>query len=467
MRSVIFTLFRTPSKRCYVYDRHANSVFEVSQADYEQLRSVERGELDEKDSSVIAHFQSLGMMQPNVITKIEHPMTPYLAYHAQNRMCQLILQVTQQCNLRCAYCPYSGLYPNHRRHNQSFMDFETAKKAIDFYLARTRDADRLAVSFYGGEPLLAFDLIRRCVEYVRGIVEGRELSFNTTTNGTLVKGEIAEFLVENNFHLSISLDGSRSEHDVNRKFANGQGSFDVVMENVRNFTKTYPDYKENVSFATTINPRMDLACTMEFFTTDQIMEDHHIIFNSINEVGLPDSWQFDEKATCLRRYEHMKLLCMLAGKLDEKYVSRLVIASREQYQHTFRMLNQHTFLPAHAHPGGPCLPGIRRLFVTTDGTFYPCEKVSEINAYFRIGSVETGFDFARMRDLLNNAVIIADHCRDCWNIQNCSICSGRVDFRDSPVMVREYRCEPCASERGRILSDLYEIAALREFGYES
>ena len=112
------------------------------------------------------------------------------------------------------------------------MDFETAKKAIDFYLKRSEKADQLALSFYGGEPLLEFELIKKCVSYILQRKGDKKILFTMTTNGTLMTEDVIEFLVKYEFNLMISLDGDKKSHDINRRFKTGKGSFDIILENL-------------------------------------------------------------------------------------------------------------------------------------------------------------------------------------------------------------------------------------------
>jgi len=104
--------------------------------------------------------------------------------------------------------------------------------------------------------------------------------------------------------------------------------------------------------------------------------------------------------------------------------------------------------------------------VTTDGVFYPCEKVSETNPYYSIGSLDTGFNYDRIRSMLNNAELISEKCKGCWNILNCRICSGMLSFGDRTSIDAEIRSAPCEDERNRTLMELYEQAVLHEFGYD-
>lgn len=112
------------------------------------MKEVETsGELP-KDSS-LKRFVDNGLLKETVLEKIEHPETQDLKFLSEHYMENLILQVTKQCNLRCKYCAYSGNYYN-RTHTSERMSFETAKRAIDFYLERSDKADKLCLSFYGG-----------------------------------------------------------------------------------------------------------------------------------------------------------------------------------------------------------------------------------------------------------------------------------------------------------------------------
>lgn len=172
------------------------------------------------------------MFKANVVEKIEHPGTEIIEHYIKTRIQQLTLQVTQQCNLRCDYCAYSGIYDRNRIHSKLRMSFETAKKAIDFFLERSVERLDIFVSFYGGEPLLEFELIKQCVEYINNQAEGKRINYIMITNGTLLSDKVVDYLVENNFALSVSLDGSK-EHDVNRKFVNGEGSFDTIINNIK------------------------------------------------------------------------------------------------------------------------------------------------------------------------------------------------------------------------------------------
>jgi len=311
---VVFKTFRT-YKHPYVYDRHTNSLIRLSEDEYSELTQVEKGEMPAERSSVIRKYQEQGMFMPNIVERIEHPGTIVVEHYLKARVKQLTLQVTQQCNLRCEYCIYSGVY-NTRTHSNKRMSWETAKKAIDFFIARTTELAEITIGFYGGEPLLELDLIKRCVEYAKSKIEGKAIKFNVSTNGTLLVDNVVDYLVKNDFLLSVSLDGSKEEHDVTRKFENGEGSFDIIIGNMERLRIRYPEYDKKTSIMSTINPHADLGCTLEYFSTDELFNDKHVIFNQMNETGLDMALNYDKRHFEIRNYEYIKMLFASIGKLE-------------------------------------------------------------------------------------------------------------------------------------------------------
>ena len=186
-KSIIFRTFRTYRKN-YVYDRHMNAVIAVDEDEFNELRKVEKAELAAEKSAVIAKYQKEGLFKPNVVEKIWHPQTDIVEHHTEKKLQQLTLQVTQQCNLRCEYCIYSGIYDGNRTHANKRMNFEVARKAIDFFLEHSIETSDVVIGFYGGEPLLEFELIRRCVEYANERCEGETDSIQYHNKCDLVKG---------------------------------------------------------------------------------------------------------------------------------------------------------------------------------------------------------------------------------------------------------------------------------------
>lgn len=142
----------------------------------------------------------------------------------------LILMLSQSCNLNCTYCYADGGEYN----NKGFMDQETASKAIDFIFSQS-EKDEININLFGGEPLLNFQLFKFCVEYSRKKADeaNKKVSFSTTTNGTLIDNETAAVLSQNKFSVTLSIDGDELTHDRNRFYANGGGTYkDIVTKTI-------------------------------------------------------------------------------------------------------------------------------------------------------------------------------------------------------------------------------------------
>ena len=152
---------------------------------------------------------------------------------------QLILSVTEDCNFRCSYCTYSSDFSSFRNHSNNYMTLDTAKKAIDIYFEYVVNGEKFnlfrqpTIGFYGGEPLLNYRLIKKSVNYIKKIY-GEEVIFTISTNGSLLNKSIMDFLIDNNFSITISFDGNSYEQNRKRKFKNYENSFGIVYKNIMN-----------------------------------------------------------------------------------------------------------------------------------------------------------------------------------------------------------------------------------------
>ena len=460
---IIFRTFHT-YKHPYLYDRHTNALIMLTEEEYEELQRVEQKLLPPEESSVVAKYQKQGLMMPNVVKVIRHPKMDIVEQYLKTRLKQLTLQVTQNCNLRCNYCAYSGLYSGNRRHGFRHMSWEAAKTAIDFFLARSHSLSEVTIGFYGGEALLEFGLIKKCVQYADSLVEGQTIRYNLTTNGTLLNDEIVDYLVKNRFILAVSLDGPKSEHDKNRRFANGKGTFDVIINNLERIKNQYPEYYKTISIMSTVTPMMDLQCALDFFAVEDVFSDQYIVFNPMLETNIKQEFPFEETFTQIKTFEYVKALFSIVGKIPKENVSKLTRNTQIRIDRLARAIENHGELGSVVHPGGPCIPGIHRLFVSVDGTFYPCEKVPEQLDYFKIGSLQEGFHLDKIRQIMNVGCVTEQECKDCWNLDNCSICASTIEFTDQPD--RKAKKPVCHKAKMENAYALYEYCVLKEFGYQ-
>ena len=158
----------------------------------------------------------------------------------------IVFEVTEACNFKCEYCIFGDLYSNFHHSLNRRMTFETAKAVIDYMVelwTRSYSKAYLPITtfgFYGGEPLLNFELIQRIVEYIKGLNLNRSIRFNMTSNCYLLD-KCMDFLAQNKFDLLISLDGDENG-DSYRKLHDGSPSFQKVFKNIKELQRKYPDY---------------------------------------------------------------------------------------------------------------------------------------------------------------------------------------------------------------------------------
>lgn len=459
--SVIFKPIRTAGGY-YVYDRSMNSVIRINKSEYQELCNVEEGKLSQEQSEVIKHYQENNYFKENEIEIIEHPCSNILEHMLSYHIEQLTLQVTQRCNLRCKYCTYSGIYHNgNRTHANYDMDYDMAKAAIDFYLERSMEMNTLTFGFYGGEPLLRFELIKQCVNYIKSRVKNREIHFTITNNGTLLTPEIAEFLLNNNFSIIVSLDGSKQEHDEYRVFADGSGSFDKIMNNIKVLLDKYPDLFKKLHFNTVLNPKNNYKHIKLYFEEDELVGSAEVMTTLVDNKS-PEKVQFADEFYRATAYDRFKLYLFMLNKLDIQYVSKLVISQYAYLGQKYKLFRNNIETGCKAHPGGPCIPGGKRLFINVFGEMFPCERVVETSEVMKIGNLKTGLNFTKAINLLNVGKVTEKQCKNCWALHYCSICCQKADGGDK--LSDKIKIPYCTNSRENAYNDISEICVLRELG---
>lgn len=463
MKTYIFKTLKT-HQGYYVYARDTHTVFRIEKEEWEELKKIESGQLEEAESPVLKNFVQNGILTRNVVKEIRHPFSDYLEHDLECKMEQIILQVTQQCNLRCEYCIYSGNYET-RSHSDLRMAPEIAQKAIQFAIDHSSESRKICFSFYGGEPLLEFDLIKQCVAYVKEHMQGREYAFSMTTNGTLLTPKVVDFLAENQFIVSVSLDGPKKDHDANRRFRNGKGSFDIIERNILYIKEHYREYWEKIQFLTTLNPKSDLSEVEQFFAENEMVAGADVRFNEVDDMNLknPQLAEFEKDYYLNRQFQYLKNLMAMAGLIEENKTGRLFQGMEAKRSSSYLALKKGCTLGSCAHHGGPCIPGVRRLFVTVNGVFYTCEKVLESLPWLSIGNIDRGFDSKNIDRLLNLGRLTEDQCKTCWALQMCQVCAARIEGKpEDDFLTPEEKLKVCRGIRESAKQELYEYCVLEE-----
>ncbi|MBU2700443.1 uncharacterized protein Ga0466249_001535 [Sporomusaceae bacterium BoRhaA] len=367
---------------------------------------------------------------------------------------QLILNITERCNLRCSYCIYSGKYKGKRVHSERDMDFETAKVVLDKFLRNA--ADEVVISFYGGEPLLNFELIKRIVKYVEGSYK-KNISWNMTTNGTLLTLPICDFLYKKNFSFAVSLDGPQTIHDRYRKLSNGEGSYDTIVANLRYLQWLDEDfYRKNISFSIVNAPPVNLTLINDFFTYESLVNKNKKFFSYMRSKGVDG---FDFNSTTEDYDDWNNCTSEFFKRFPKDAINNNVQNSLIENMHRndfLRFYNRaKTPLEDAIYPNGCCLPGFRRLFVSIDHKLYVCEKMDHC---YEIGTVEDWIDTSRIEKLFDEYIAASLDCFNCWACRICSNCfntflvNGRIDKN-----IHETQCETTRSSLTQMLVNYYSI----------
>jgi len=444
-----------------MYDGNTNSLLSISKNDFDVLSGNEKNNVEY--DVVIKRYQDQGYCLPQNVSILEHNQSCVLECHLARRIEQMTLQVTQNCNLRCGYCVYSGRYDN-RGHSNKTMSFETAKKSIDFLVEHSADLDRAALAFYGGEPLLEIGLIRKCIEYINEVYPYKKFSYTLTTNATLLIGDTVKFLSDNEFQVMVSIDGPEEMHNKHRRFPDNRGSFSTIIKNLETIKEEYPRFYERISVNMVVTPEHDYKCVVDYFDTDASLKFLSAHSSLLNQYGFKDRTSYSELYSITYKHESFKLLLYMIGKIDVVNVSNLFLPNVSNHVRLHKYLEPVKALPSKCHPGGPCIPGAKRLFVNAYGLLYPCERVREDSEVMNIGSLDGGFDIDKASSLLNFGKVTPEACMSCWCMTHCSLCAASAD--DGEKLSPELKSSYCAQSQFSFVEQLRDYCFLVENGYD-
>lgn len=470
MNEPFIKLIRTPNSR-YFYDVNHSDLIAIGDEVYEYLENIQRDAsecaLTEEAAKEIEILRDNGYLQPNPIKNLFNPVIYRIGEILDRCVSMLILQVTQNCNFRCTYCTYtSSVDHKQRSHSNKRMSFSTAKKAIDFLAEHSVECKTITLGFYGGEPLLEIDLIKKCVEYAERLFEGKELIISLTTNVSLLTDEIVQYFIDHNISILMSIDGIKEIHDKNRKYApTGEGTYDIVIDRLKHISDKFPDFMQgSVRVNMVVDPQNDYR---KVHAIQQELEKVGISPRQINS-SIVDKYFIDEKTTYSAEYqkylwydEFLSSLYYLK-LLETEPDNKIVLQSKNEFYYRLQQLKTRVGLGETHVPGGPCIPGIFRLFVDADGTFFPCERVSETSEAMKIGSVHEGFNIEKVKNLLNVGKLNEEMCISCWAMDMCSVCCKYVDC--GTCLDGNLKKKACMNVRADMYYKLYTLAMLDEVG---
>ncbi|WP_018634150.1 quinohemoprotein amine dehydrogenase maturation protein [Neomegalonema perideroedes] len=317
----------------------------------------------------------------------------------------IVLNVNTGCNLACTYCYKEDLTTPAKGEK---MAFETARASFELLLKQAKDRDRVNVVFFGGEPLSNYPLIRQMVEYAepRAAELGKIVDFSLTTNATLLNAQMIDWLNAHRFALTVSMDGPKALHDVNRRTVGGKGTYDLVARNVKLLLERYR--------ARPVGVRVTLTRGV----TDVIgIHDHLKNDLGFAEVGFgpatsgPVSVFNLDEAGLKQAFEDMKTL-------GRRYVEAACRGENIGFSNMHQLL---TDIAQGTKKAVPCGAGLGMLAVDKKGDLHLCHRFvgSEQPTY---GNVETGIEIPKLAAFIEGA-----QDRSQFGCKTCrirSICAG-------------------------------------------
>ncbi len=315
----------------------------------------------------------------------------------------LCLHIAHDCNLACEYC-FAGEGEYHGR--RALMSLEVGKKALDFLVANSGNRINLEVDFFGGEPLMNWQVVKELVEYGRSLEEpnNKKFRFTLTTNGVLLNDEIMEFADREMANIVLSIDGRREVHDRMRPFRGGQGSYDLI---VPKFLKVAESRGQTGYYVRGTFTRNNLD-----FSRDVL----HLADLGFRQISVEPVVAQPSDAWAIRESD--------LPKLKEEYDKlALEMIKRRREGSGFNFFHFMIDLE-----GGPCVAkrlsgcgsGTEYLAVTPWGDLYPCHQFVG-NEKFLMGNVEEGITREEIRDEFKCCNVYAkDKCRRCFAKFYCS-----------------------------------------------
>lgn len=314
----------------------------------------------------------------------------------------MCLHVAHDCNMRCKYCfGDTGAFEGHR----SLLSFETGKQAIDFLLTHSGTRRNLEIDFFGGEPLMNFEVVKQLVAYGREAEKafGKNIRFTITTNGLLLDEEKSRFINENMENVILSIDGRPEVNDRMRKTPNGKGTYDVITSKYLDFVKnrkgTYyvrgTFTRENLDFSEDVKHLADLG--FRNISVEPVVTDPSLAY-ALQE-------------------EDLKRIFAEYDRLADLYLQSIQEGKSFEFFHFNIDLEQ-----------GPCVykrvagcgAGTEYVAVTPEGDIYPCHQFVG-NPDFRLGNVaEDSFENRLYEDFNKAHIYNKEECRSCWARFYCS-----------------------------------------------
>lgn len=371
---------------------------------------------------------------------------PLEEFNILNNVDSYILSVTEQCNLRCTYCCYSGIYLNKREHSQVSMNCNDVDEIYNYIKKHTLKKP-VRLFFYGGEPLLYYNLIKYAVNKAREIWN-ENILFTISTNGTTLTKDRIDWIVSNNICLAVSIDGTKQFHDRFRVDKTGKGSFNKVYESLLYIRQNYPEYFKKIIIIMTLASIENIVSIAKLWHEDPLLSQlTPTMMNSlapnfakgIERANYDDIKEFYNQV--IDAYELHPEWVILRRFLD------LCIANWKERP----IMSVDKVVPM-----ATCLPHNSKLYIDTHLQIGVCEKISD---KCRIGSIKNGIDMKKANSLVRNYYNKrSKRCKNCDAVRMCNMCLTAAEYTDEQWNIL------CHNERVYLRAFMYVFCEMAERG---
>lgn len=352
----------------------------------------------------LLQLQALGEVTPKpVVARKFIPLKPI-------PLQSLVLNVTNQCNLACTYCYEYGedkIVDTENGKKPKFMTEETAREAVDFMFKEAGDSPTAHITFFGGETLLNFPVLKKTVAYARRRAAelGKQLDFSLTTNATLLKPEVIDFIVENRIAVTVSIDGPPKLQDKFRVFHNGKGSYDIVAPRIKDLIAKHRTRPIGARVTLT-KQTLDVKSIYKHLTEE--MGFYEVGFAPVTNSGTVDYSISGEGFNDM------------LGQFTE-LAEEFLQAALENRHHGFSNIRETI---GELHKGVskayPCGAGVGLVGVATDGDVNLCHRFAGSDDH-KLGHVRDGINKDIQADFLQKHHIDnKTECSTCWARPVCS-----------------------------------------------
>ncbi len=344
----------------------------------------------------------------------------------------ICLHVAHDCNLRCRYCFAST---GDFKQGRSLMSFETAKRAIDFLIEKSHSRRNLEVDFFGGEPLLNFEVVKNTIEYARKKEKqfNKNFRFTITTNGVLLNSENIKYINDNMNNVVLSLDGRKNVNDNMRFNLNRQGSYDLIINNIKELVEKRKgkDYFVRGTFT-----KYNLDFSEDFFSLYE---------NGFKNISI-------EPVVCEQNQDYAISKEYLPIIFEEyEKIANFIIKENEQgkdlnFFHFNIDLNQ-----------GPCIikrirgcgSGCEYLAISPQGNLYPCHQFVGESCWNMGNLFENNFNEELKNKFLKTNLLFKKECEKCWAKYYCSGGCNANNYKFSKNLLKPYYLY-CEMEKKRV-----------------